>query len=253
MGESIANSQIALSVDKVSYSYPTTLALNDVSFSIKAGSFTVLLGANGAGKTTLYSLATRLFNTQTGNIHIFGLHLKKNSSQALKKIGVVFQRQTLDVDLTVKQNLRYHAALHGLKRKDAIERVNLRMEKHELIDFADRKVNQLSGGQRRRIEIARALIHEPRLLLLDEPTVGLDIQSRQDFITHTRSLCKEDGVSVMWSTHLIDEVYPDDSLIVLRKGEVADVGMVAEVLKRTATNSVAEAFHKLNNAESNSE
>ncbi len=237
---------VALELNQVSYSYTSkSLALDTVSFSVSAGSFAVLLGANGAGKTTLYSLSTRLFNTQNGNIHIFGCHLKKQPSKALSQIGVVFQRQTLDLDITVKQNLHYHAALHGMSKRAAHERANHCMIRHEIQEFADHKVGRLSGGQRRRVEIARALIHEPRLLLLDEPTVGLDINSRQDFISHVRSLCTKEKVGVLWSTHLIDEVELTDYLVVLEKGQVVGKGIVSEVLKQTGTNSVDAAFKKL--------
>ena len=233
---------VALKLDQVSYSYTTALALDNVSFSVYAGSFAVLLGANGAGKTTLYSLSTRLFNTQNGEIYVFGCHLKKQSSQALAQVGVVFQRQTLDLDLTVQQNLYYHAALHGMKKKTASNRVEHCMIRHEIKEFAQRKVGRLSGGQRRRVEIARALIHEPKLLLLDEPTVGLDIRSRQDFIAHVRKLCTEEEVGVLWATHLIDEVELTDYLVVLEKGKVVGKGIVSDVLKQTGTDSVGSAF-----------
>ena len=241
---------IALELNQVSYSYTKAgLALDNVSFSVSAGSFAVLLGANGAGKTTLYSLSTRLFNTQNGEIFVFGRHLKKQSSAALAQIGVVFQRQTLDLDLTVQQNLYYHAALHGLRQKTASNRVERCMVRHEIREFADQKVGRLSGGQRRRVEIARALIHEPKLLLLDEPTVGLDIQSRQDFILHVRNLCKEDGVGVLWATHLIDEVDSTDYLVVLDKGKVAGKGIVSDVLIQTGADSVAGAFKVLSDSQ----
>ena len=235
----------ALRVDGVSYSYGSKPALKDVSFTVHAGSFAVLLGANGAGKTTLYSLTTRLFNTREGAIFVFGYKLRDKPSKALAKIGVVFQRQTLDMDLTVMQNLLYHSALHGMGQKAALSRSTQCMEKHEIAQFAQRKVHQLSGGQRRRVEIARALIHEPKLLLLDEPTVGLDIQSRTEFIAHVRRLCSEDNVSVLWSTHLIDEVENHDDLVVLHHGSVVDNGVVADVLKRTGSKSIGEAFNEL--------
>ena len=243
MNESAAvENSPALEVSSLSFRFPGKLALDDVSLSVLAGTFSVLLGANGAGKTTLYSLVTRLYNTNQGDIKILGHDLYRHSSQALKQIGVVFQRPTLDLDLTVLQNLNYHASLHGLGGNEANKRIQSALERHDLSDYSSKKINQLSGGQRRRIELARALLHQPKLLLLDEATVGLDIQSRKDFISHVRKLCSEEGVGVLWSTHLVDEVQDSDHLIVLDNGKVLKAGVVAEVLAELDVDNVGDAF-----------
>jgi ABC-2 type transport system ATP-binding protein len=235
----------ALAVAEVSHAFGEREVLRQVSFAIHPGEFTVLLGLNGAGKTTLFSLVTRLYNHRSGSIRIFGTEIKEHPSEALAAIGVVFQQPTLDLDLTVAQNLRYHAALHGLPRRLAAERIAREVERVGLSDRLGQKVRQLSGGQRRRVEIARALLHQPRLLLLDEPTVGLDIASRQFLLEHVRRLCREEALGVLWATHLIDEVDAEGRVIVLHQGRVLAQGPVAEVVAAAGANSMRAAFDAL--------
>ncbi|HVI61967.1 MAG TPA: ATP-binding cassette domain-containing protein, partial [Bradyrhizobium sp.] len=146
-------------------------ALTDVSFTVAPASFTALLGLNGAGKSTLFSIITRLFGLQAGRIEIFGHDIGREPGEALRLLGVVFQPRTLDLDLSVMQNLLYHAALHGIARREARTRGDEVLARLGLADRAGSKVRDLSGGQMRRLEIARALLHRPRLLLLDEATV----------------------------------------------------------------------------------
>src|SRR5262249_31074420 len=222
---------LAVAIEGVSHFYGARQALDDVSFSIAPSTFAVLLGLNGAGKSTLFSLMTRLYGVQRGHIRIFGHDVARASSQALRLIGVVFQPRTLDLDLSVLQNLTYHAALHGIGNRDGRERAGDVLTRIALSDRADDKVRNLSGGQMRRLESAPAPLHRPRLLVLDEPTVGLDIKSRADILSHVRRLVAEDGVSVLWATHLIDEVAGDDDVIVLHHGRVLAHGPVARVVK----------------------
>jgi ABC-2 type transport system ATP-binding protein len=210
--------------------------------------FCVLLGLNGAGKTTLFSLITRLYDNTSGTIMVLGHDVRRASGKALRKLGVVFQQRTLDLDLTVIQNLHYHAALHGIPPNKARESAHAVLERVALLDRAKDKVRRLSGGQMRRIEIARALLHGPRLLLLDEPTVGLDVDARQDILDHVRRLCRDEGLSVLWATHLIDEVGPESEVVILHQGRVLDAGPVAQVVARAEARDVREAFAKLTQA-----
>src|SRR5438034_9266162 len=183
----------AVAIEGVSHSYGTRQALDDVTFSITPSTFAVLLGLNGAGKSTLFSLIMRLYAVQRGRIRIFGRDVGHASVEALRMVGVVFQQRTLDLDLSVIQNLIYHAALHGIGKYDSCARADDVLARIALSNRANDKVRNLSGGQMRRVEIARALLHRPRLLVLDEPTVGLDIKSRADILGYVRRLVVEDG------------------------------------------------------------
>jgi ABC-2 type transport system ATP-binding protein len=209
----------ALVIQDLSHGFGARQALSDVSLSVEPGSFTVLLGPNGAGKTTLVSLVTGLYNARQGDIRIFGHSIRRHPLPALASLGVVFQMPTLDLDLTVEQNLAYHASLHGLSRREAQERASAELERLGALDRRANTVRSLPGGLRKRVEIARALVHRQKFLILDEATAGLDVTGRQLLLNHVRSLCRE-GLSVLWATHMLDEVEPADQLIVLHRGSV---------------------------------
>lgn len=217
----------ALSIEKLSHGFGRRKALCDVNLAIEQGTFMVLLGPNGAGKTTLVSLVTGLYNAQQGDIRIFGHSIRRDPLQALASLGVVFQMPTLDLDLTVADNLGYHAALHGLSRGEAQNRSLAELERLGIAERARDKVRALSGGLRRRVEIARALLHNPRLLIVDEATAGLDVAGRQLLLRHVRSLCRE-GLSILWATHMLEEVESTDRLTVLHQGSICWAGMASE-------------------------
>jgi ABC-2 type transport system ATP-binding protein len=235
----------ALSINAVSHSYGARRALVDVDFTVAPASFTALLGLNGAGKSSLFSLVSRLFGIQSGRISIFGHDIGDAPGEALRLMGVVFQPRTLDLDLSVIQNLLYHAALHGIGGREARARADEVLARIGLADRAASKVRDLSGGQMRRVEIARALLHRPRLLLLDEATVGLDIKARADILRHVRELVSGQGIGVLWATHLFDEVIPSDKLVILHQGRVLARGPVATVLEETGAPDVNAAFMRL--------
>jgi ABC-2 type transport system ATP-binding protein len=214
----------ALAIAGLGHSFGARKALDDVSLEVAEGEMAVLLGLNGAGKSTLFALATRLYAHRTGTIRIFGEELNEAPGRALAALGIVFQQPTLDLDLTVEQNLRYHAALHGIARREAAERTLRELERVGLAERRTEKTRRLSGGQRRRVEIARALLHRPRLLLLDEPTVGLDVESRRFLLDHVRRLCREDGLAALWATHLLDEAEPADRVVILHHGKIVASG-----------------------------
>jgi ABC-2 type transport system ATP-binding protein len=211
----------ALEIRDVNHTYRKP-ALRGVSFLVGPGEFVLLLGLNGAGKTTLFSLIAGLLELQQGSIRVLGHELPHGRSAALAGCGFVFQQSALDLDLTVAQSLRYHGALHGLSRGRVGERIEQELERFGLVSRMNDLVRTLSGGQRRRVEIARALLHRPRLLLLDEATVGLDMPSRRAILQRVRTQCLEDGSAALWATHLQDEVEPGDRTIVLHEGRILD-------------------------------
>lgn len=238
----------ALSVTGVSHAYADRRALTDVSFNVAPAQFTALLGLNGAGKSTLFALITRLFAIQTGRIGVFGHDISCNPEGALRTLGVVFQPRTLDLELSVMQNLLYHAALQGIPRRDARLRSGEVLERIGIADRANNKVRALSGGQMRRVEIARALLHRPRLLLLDEATVGLDVKARAEIIGHVRMLVADQGLAVLWATHLLDEVSAQDDLVVLHHGSVLARGPVSRVLNDAGATDLDTGFRRITTA-----
>ncbi len=236
---------IALSIEDLSFSYSGKKALDHVGFTLKSGECTILLGPNGAGKSTLFALITRLYDTRSGRIELSGYDIKKQTRQALARLGVVFQQATLDMDLTVMQNLRYHTALHGMSRKLANHRIQQELERLAMYERRFEKIRQLNGGHRRRVEIARALLHKPALLLLDEPTVGLDVPSRQAIVDHVHQLTVDENIAVLWASHLIDEIYPEDRLVVLHKGQIKAKGTIHDIFKIAGKETINEAFFQL--------
>jgi len=235
----------ALAIKSLSHAYGARKALDDVSFEVARGRFCALLGLNGAGKSTLFSLVTGLYAARSGAIEIFGFDIAKAPGEALRRLGVVFQARTLDLELSVMQNLRYHASLHGIGPLEGKRLAKEALARAGLLERAGDKARDLSGGQMRRVEIARALLHGPRLLLLDEPTVGLDIKARADILAHVRELVSRDGLSVLWTTHLIDEIAESDQVVVLHRGKVLANGTAAEVVRAKGAAGIGEAFERL--------
>lgn len=220
-----------LSVEHLVFGYGRKQVLDDVSFAVGSGRFCALLGPNGAGKTTLFSLLTGLLRTRTGQIEVCGVDMTRSPRDALAHMGIVFQQTTLDLDLSVRRNLSYYAALRGLHGRDASRRIDAALERMGLADRAKDRARDLNGGHRRRTEIARALMHQPDILLLDEPTVGLDPLSRAGITGYVHDLCANEGLTVLWATHLVDEVRPDDDLVVLHQGRVLANGTAADVMQ----------------------
>ncbi len=235
----------ALSVEHVSHADGARKALEDVSFSVLPATFAVLLGLNGAGKSTLFSIVTHLYGAQGGEVSIFGHDVARQSGAALAELGVVFQSRTLDADLSVEQNMLYQGALQGIAPREARARARDLVGRMGLADRLKDRVRQLSGGQARRVEIARALLHRPRLVLLDEPTAGLDIKARADILALTRRLVAEDGVGVLWTTHLVDEIRPDDQVVVLHKGRVLANDRADAIIAAASADSIGTAFSRL--------
>ncbi|MFD3190884.1 ABC transporter ATP-binding protein [Sedimentitalea sp. HM32M-2] len=214
-----------LRVENLGYAYGQKQALHDLSFRIEPGTFCALLGPNGAGKSTLFSLLTRLFVAPRGRIRIAGHDLARDPHGALRSMGVVFQQPTLDLDLTVLRNLTYFSALHGLSGKAARVRIDAVLDRLDMRERLGETVRDLNGGHRRRLEIARSLIHRPEVLLLDEPTVGLDAATRRAITDHVHDLSARDGLTVLWATHLTDEVRDTDKVLILHRGRLLENGL----------------------------
>ena len=193
-------------------------ALADVSFEISRGEIFAFLGPNGGGKTTLFRLLSTLIPPQTGEIRILGLDLPRQAHAVRRAIGVVFQAPSLDRKLTVEENLWQHARLYGLSGRTYHERRDAMLARFGLTDRARDRVETLSGGLRRRVELAKGLLHRPSLLLLDEPSTGLDPGARSDLWQYLHQVRDEDGVTVVLTTHLLEEAEKADRLAIMSEG-----------------------------------
>src|SRR5215472_13220200 len=232
----------ALLLDNVVKSYGAVRAVDAVSLLARPGEFIALLGPNGAGKTTLFQLLSGLFVADSGRIEVMGHDMARDPVLALARLGIVFQQPTLDLELSVTANLMFHAGLHGIPRAVAEPRIEKELARLGLAERAHDKTAQLSGGNRRRVELARALLHDPRLLLMDEPTVGLDPQSRNDLLELMLAMRAERSVAVLWATHLCDEVGDADRVIVLHRGKVLADTAPSALVAAAAAATIEEAF-----------
>ena len=231
-----------LSIDHLSKRYGERGALQSLSLSLAPGCFAALLGPNGAGKSTLFQVLTGLFSADQGDVQVEGHSLRHAAVAALRHIGVVFQSMSLDLDLSVERNLRFHADLHGLPRRVATERIAAGCAAAGLGDDLGRLVRELSGGNRRKVVLVRALLHRPGLLLMDEPTVGLDPKSRRDLRKALHDDVRQRGSSVLWATHLVEEAESADRVLVLHKGQLLADGTPAEVVAALGGGTLEEAF-----------
>jgi ABC-2 type transport system ATP-binding protein len=239
----------ALLLDNVVKTYGAIRAVDGVTLRASAGEFIALLGPNGAGKSTLFQLLSGLFVPDSGRIAIMGHDMRRDPVPALAMLGIVFQQPTLDLELTVTGNLLFHAGLHGIPRAAAKARIEKELARLGLAERAHDKAAQLSGGNRRRVELARALLHQPRVLLMDEPTVGLDPASRSDLLKLIFSLRAERAVAVLWATHLCDEVPNADRVIVLHHGKVLADTTPAGLVARAGAATIEHAFLKMTGRE----
>jgi ABC-2 type transport system ATP-binding protein len=225
--------------------YGKRSVLRDVDLTLYPGKLVALLGANGAGKSTLLQILSGLFVPDAGELSILGHNMANAAPHALAQLGVVFQQISLDLDLSVQANLLFHADLHGLPRRIALERIAEGLGSHGLTQQAQLPARALSGGNRRKVELIRALLHRPRFLLMDEATVGLDPASRQSLMAAVLDLVRAQSVAVLWATHLVDEVAHADQIVVLQQGSVAFTGGPAELLSTTQCHTLEAAFLKL--------
>jgi ABC-2 type transport system ATP-binding protein len=232
----------ALLIEDVVKTYGVIRAVDGVSLKALPGEFVALLGPNGAGKTTLFQLLSGLFVPDSGRVEIMGHDMRRDPVPALALLGIVFQQPTLDLELSVTGNLLFHAGLHGVPRDVAKSRSESELARLGLVERAHDKAGQLSGGNRRRVELARALIHGPRVLLMDEATVGLDPASRSDLLRHMLRLRTERSIAVLWATHLCDEVTNADRVVVLHHGKVLADASPAQLMASAGAATIEQAF-----------
>ena len=218
-----------IEISEISHNFGQNRVLDQINLSIKKGTFCALLGPNGAGKSTLFSALTRLLIPAQGTIKIHGNDIHKNPRSALSNLGVVFQQQTMDLDLTVFQNLRYFGKLQGMSGRDLNQRIDRVLTLLNMAERSHEVVRTLNGGHRRRAEIARSLIHDPKVLLLDEATVGLDPETRKSITDDMHKIAQTKGKTILWATHLCDEVDDYDQLVILHNGKILRNGQAHEI------------------------
>jgi ABC-2 type transport system ATP-binding protein len=235
----------ALQVRDIVKRYGRRHALDGVTLAVRPGEFVALLGPNGAGKTTLFQLLSGLFIPDSGQVEVMGHDMRRNPVPALASLGIVFQQTTLDPELSVTANLLFHAGLHGMPHGVAKARIGSELQRIGLADRAKDRVRTLSGGNRRRVELARALLHAPRILLMDEPTVGLDPASRRDLIRLVRTVRDEQAIAILWATHLCEEAASADRVVVLHHGKVLCDTTPTAMLAEAGVAELEEAFIRL--------
>jgi len=214
------NSAPAMSVAGLTHSYGPNVALRDVTLSVERGEIFGLLGPNGGGKTTLFRILSTLLPPQTGEVRLLGFDASRDWNEIRRRIGIVFQAPSLDKKLTVTENIWHQAALYGVRGEEYRTRLSELLNQLGLADRAGQRVEQLSGGLRRRVELAKGMIHRPELLLLDEPSTGLDPGARLDLWNYLRQLRGEFGVTIVLTTHLLEEADKADRLGILASGSL---------------------------------
>jgi len=238
-------------LEAVTHSYGARTALDHLSFAVRPGEICGLLGPNGSGKTTLFRILSTLMVPSRGRATIAGFDVATRPTQVRQQIGVVFQARSVDIKLTVAENLKHQGHLYGLSGALLRKRINEVLSRVGLLDRATDIVETLSGGMQRRVELAKGLIHSPSILLLDEPTTGLDPGARRDLWQYLRTLRDEDGVSILVTTHLMEEAEHCDRLAILNEGKLVALGSPFElkseiggdvVLFETASESAAQAL-----------
>jgi ABC-2 type transport system ATP-binding protein len=231
-----------LRVQGLTQRYGRKPALQSLSFSLQPGSFTALLGPNGAGKSTLFQVLTGLFSADEGEVDVVGHSLRQAPAAALAHLGVVFQQGALDLDLSVRRNLLFHCQLHGVSRTDSAQRIAEAAQALGITAELERPPRELSGGTRRKVELARALLHGPALLLMDEASAGLDVASRHALLAALHADVKARGTAVLWATHAVEEAESAHRVLVLHRGRLLADGAPAAVTAQLGGGTLEAAF-----------
>jgi len=231
-GDAGTGESMAVRVDSLRHAYGEHVALQGLSFAVGSGQLFGLLGPNGGGKTTLFRILSTLVPPQTGTVHILGLDVVRRRNDVRAALGVVFQAPALDRKLTVRENLRHQGHLYGLRGGELDRRIDAGLERFRVADRRDALVERLSGGLRRRVEIAKALLHRPRVLVLDEPSTGLDPGARLDLWQALQEIRDADGVTVLLTSHILEEVERCDQIAILDRGLLVAEGSPHELKSR---------------------
>ena len=234
--------QPIIEIDHLNKSFGDIRAVNDLSFQVRPGELFAFLGVNGAGKSTTISILCGLLKQDSGAVRVCGAEVDRAGGALSRRLGVVFQSSVLDQALTVRDNLSSRAALYGIAGKALKERLNALSEMLDLKPLMNRTVGRLSGGQRRRIDIARALLHSPEILILDEPTTGLDPQTRKMIWDAVRSLREKENLTVFLTTHYMEEAADADYVVILDAGKIAAEGTPLQ-LKNAYTGDFVTLYH----------
>lgn len=240
--------QDMLSVQQVTKSYGPHVALRGVDLRIGRGEVVGLLGPNGAGKSTLFQICSGLFAADSGTVELFGMTYLQDPGAILSQLGVVFQSRSLDLDMSVKANLKFHGGMFGYFGRSLRLRIEDVAELMDIGNLMDRQVRKLSGGNQRRIEIARALMSQPKLLLLDEPSAGLDATTRLSLVRNLRNIVETQGMSILWATHLVDEVAGADRIVLLMGGKVINEGTPDALITQSGASDLTGAYVALTRA-----
>lgn len=228
----------AITVNGLVKKYKEHLAVDHISFEVKEGEFFAFLGENGAGKSTTINMLCTLLEKSDGSVKIFDYELGKDDDEIRNSIGIVFQNSVLDNKLTVKENLMTRGAYYGLSKKQIEERLSPFMDSFELKEIWNRKYEKLSGGQRRRVDIVRALLNNPKILFLDEPTTGLDPKSRKVVWDYIEYLRREKNMTIFLTTHYMEETRDADNVVILDKGHIVAMGTPSELKTKYASSKL---------------
>jgi ABC-2 type transport system ATP-binding protein len=224
-------------------SFGDFVAVNEISFEVQQGEIFAFLGPNGAGKTTTIKMLTTLLKPTRGNIEIDGLDPQHQQNEVRRRFGIVFQDPSLEWELTADENMELHGVLYHVPHKLRIERTEQLLKIFELWERRKEPVKRFSGGMKRRLEIARGLLHTPKILFLDEPTLGLDPQSRNQMWTHVKRLNETEGVTVFLTTHYMDEAdRVAQRIAIIDHGKIVAQGTPAELKEQTKSDSLEQAF-----------
>jgi ABC-2 type transport system ATP-binding protein len=236
----------AIEAEGVTKRFGKLIAVDNISFRVEAGEIFAFLGPNGAGKSTTIKMLTTMLRPTSGKLFLAGHDVRREQSWARKAFGIVFQDPSLDEELSAKENMELHAALYHVPKEEQDQRIDELLKLVGLYERKDSYIKTFSGGMRRRLEIARGLLHHPKVLFLDEPTLGLDTQTRNILWEYVRKLSKTEGMTIFFTTHYLDEAEEvAERIAIIDHGKIVASGTAKELAKKTKTRTLEQAYLKL--------